>query len=202
MYWRVWWSPGAIRWPVADPGCGSRTRRLPTSSKRPRLGFRRSATTLYPSFTEPLLPRPEPGRLLNLCWCLFRYMNDNVRNHNDQRPKRKTWTREDNQLGLHWYFRSNHSQRGYRKRMIEIWRESASFQTTSQKLADQVRTIIRKGWFYEFYIPEIHRETNKQDNNTELNSSRDIKKNNLTTSENENDALTNIVQPSNSKETL
>ena len=51
--WRVWWSPGAIRWPVADPGCGSRTRRRPTSPKRPRLGFRRSATTLYPSLTGP-----------------------------------------------------------------------------------------------------------------------------------------------------
>ena len=41
---------------VADPGCGSRTRRRPTSPKRPRLGFRRSATTLYPSFTGPPPP--------------------------------------------------------------------------------------------------------------------------------------------------
>ena len=47
----VWWSPGAIRWPVADPGCGSRTWHQPTSSKRPRLGFRRSAMTLYLSLT-------------------------------------------------------------------------------------------------------------------------------------------------------
>ena len=53
MCWRVWWSPGAIRWPVADPGCGSRTRRRPTSPQRPRLGFRRSATILYPSLTGP-----------------------------------------------------------------------------------------------------------------------------------------------------
>ena len=51
MCWRVWWSPGAIRWPVADPGCGSRTRRLPTSPKRPRFGFRWSAKTLNPSLT-------------------------------------------------------------------------------------------------------------------------------------------------------
>ena len=51
MCWRVWWSPGAIGRPVADPGCGSRTRRRPTSAKRPRLGFRRSATTLYSSLT-------------------------------------------------------------------------------------------------------------------------------------------------------
>ena len=56
MSWRVWWSSGAIRWPVADPGCGSRTRRRPTSSKRLRLGFRGSATTLYPSLTGPSPP--------------------------------------------------------------------------------------------------------------------------------------------------
>ena len=66
MCWRVWWSPGAIRWPVADTGCSSRTQRRPTSPKRPRLGFRRSATTLYPSLTGPLLPRPEPAGLLHL----------------------------------------------------------------------------------------------------------------------------------------
>ena len=33
------------------PGCGNRTQRWPTSPKRPRLGFRRCATTLYPSLT-------------------------------------------------------------------------------------------------------------------------------------------------------
>ena len=33
------------------PGCDSRTRRWPTSPKSPRLGFRRSATTLYSSLT-------------------------------------------------------------------------------------------------------------------------------------------------------
>ena len=66
MCWRVWWSPGAIRWSVTDPGCGNRTIRRPTSPKRPRLGFRRSATTLYPSLTGPLLPRLEPAGLLRL----------------------------------------------------------------------------------------------------------------------------------------
>ena len=33
-------------------GCGSRTLRRPTSPKRTTLGFRRSATTLYPSLTD------------------------------------------------------------------------------------------------------------------------------------------------------
>ena len=48
MCWRVRWSPRAIRWPVTDPGCGSRTQRRSTNPKRPRLGFRRSATTSSP----------------------------------------------------------------------------------------------------------------------------------------------------------
>ena len=56
MCLRVWWSPGAIRWPVADPGCGSRTQRRHTSPEKPRLGFRRSATTLYSSLTAPPYP--------------------------------------------------------------------------------------------------------------------------------------------------
>ena len=56
MCWRVWWSPGAIRLAVADPGCGSKTWRRTTSPKIPRFGFRRSATPLYPSLTAPSTP--------------------------------------------------------------------------------------------------------------------------------------------------
>ena len=70
MCWRVWWSPGVIRWPVVDRGCGSRTRRWPTSPKRPRLGFRRSASTFYPSLTGP----PPPPTWT--CWTTsFAYMS-------------------------------------------------------------------------------------------------------------------------------
>ena len=38
------------------PWCGNRTQRRPTNPKRPRLCFRRSATTLYPSLTGPPPP--------------------------------------------------------------------------------------------------------------------------------------------------
>ena len=101
MCWRVWWSLSAIRWLMADPGCGSRTRCRPTSPKRPRLGFR-SATSLYPSLTVPASPltwtrwttsfghtsrtsptwpptTPKPAWLLpsaeyslSFCWCLWK----------------------------------------------------------------------------------------------------------------------------------
>ena len=131
---------------------------------------------------------------------LFRYMNDDISKHNDQRPKHKTWTREDNQLALHCYFRSNPSRRGYRKRMIEIWQECASFQTTSQRLADQVKTI-KKGWFSDLEILEIHQKTLKQNNtipntSTGANQKRHTR-NALPTPENEIATV-----PSNPKETL
>ena len=37
MCWWVRWSPGAIRWPVTDPGCGSRTRASPQVQRDPGL---------------------------------------------------------------------------------------------------------------------------------------------------------------------
>ena len=52
--------------PWCNPVASSRTRRQPTSPKRPRLGFRRSAMTLYPSLTALLHPRPEPAGLHSL----------------------------------------------------------------------------------------------------------------------------------------
>ena len=80
MCWRVWWSPGAIRWPVADPGCSSRTRRQPKSPKRSRLGFRRSATTLYPSLTGP----PSSPDLNPLDYFVWSYVENitNMTSHN------------------------------------------------------------------------------------------------------------------------
>ena len=45
------------------------------------------------------------------------------------------------------------------KRMIEIWQERSTFQTTSQRLVDQVRTIIKKGWFSDLELLEIHEKT-------------------------------------------
>ena len=97
----------------------------------------------------------------NVGCSFFRYTN-----HNGQRPKRRTWSREENQLVLECYFRSNPSQRGYRKKMMEIWQERSTFQTTRQRLADQVRKIMKKSWFSDLELLKIHQKTLKQNTNT------------------------------------
>ena len=146
----------------------------------------------------------------NVSCSLFNYRNNYVRYHNGQRPKGKTWTWVDNHLVLHSYFRSNLSKRGYRKRMIEIWKECANFHT-SQRLTNQVRIIIiKKGWFSDLEMLVIHQKTSKQHDNTVPDKSSVFKKkkkkqpsrNELLTLENENAKLPNNKQPSNLKETL
>ena len=61
--------------------------------------------------------------------------------------------------------------------MIEIWPECSSFQITSQRFADQVRTIIKKGWFSDLEILEIHQKTQKQDSTIPVTSSGSTKNN-------------------------
>ena len=148
------------------------------------------------------------GRLpMNVGRSFFRYINDDVSNHNEQRPKRRTWTREENQLVLECYIRSNPSQRGYRKRMMEIWQEGSTFQTTSQSLADQVRTIMKKGWFSDLELLEIYQKTLKQNYNTVPDTPSGVKqkqsnKNEPQTSANENTTPPNDTLPNNQEETL
>ena len=57
----------------------------------------------------------------------------------------------------------------------------SSFQTTSQRVAYQIRTIIKKGWFSDLKILEIHQKINNEKNdNTVPETSRINKKNSLT----------------------
>ena len=87
---------------------GGRTRRRPTSPKRPRLGFRRSATTLYPSLTGPLLPRPEPAGLLRLVIHREHHQHD-LSQHQSQpdrrhppSSRRRLWKRHAPSSGSVW----------------------------------------------------------------------------------------------------
>ena len=150
----------------------------------------------------------DPIVLLRILAALFfRYINDDLRNHNEQRPKRRTWTREENPLALECYFRSNPSQKGYRKRMIEIWQERSTFQTTSQRLADQVWTIIKKGWFSDLELLEIHQKPLKQIYKKVPDTSNIVKQTQSNekasqTLANENTTLPNDTLPNNQEETL
>ena len=106
----------------------------------------------------------------NVGCSFFRYSNDQRINHSNQRLQRRKWIKKDNKIALYCYFRSNPTQRGNRKRMIEIWADFARFKTTNQRLADQVRTIIKRGWFSDPEILKLHqqiyRETYQQVANT------------------------------------
>ena len=143
----------------------------------------------------------------NVGCSFFRYINDDVTNQNEQRPKRRTCTREENKLVLECYFRSNPSQRGYRKRMFEIWQECSTFQTTSQRLADQVRTITKKGWFSGLELLEIHQKTLKQNYNAVPDTPSGVKQKQSNEKEpqtpvNENTTLPNDTLSNNQEETL
>ena len=46
--------------------------------------------------------------------------------------------------------------------MIEIWVELAKFKRTNQTFAFQVWTMIKKGWFSELEILEIHKQIYKE----------------------------------------
>ena len=59
---------------------------------------------------------------------------------------------------------------------MEIWQELTILQTTSQRLADQVRTIMKKGWFSELEIIEIHQKINDQERRNTLPDTPNINK--------------------------
>ena len=59
---------------------------------------------------------------------------------------------------------------------MEIWQELSNFQITSQRLADQVRTIMKKGWFSELEIIEIHQKINDQERRNTLPDTSNINK--------------------------
>ena len=102
------------------------------------------------------------GILRMLTVLFFMYTNNEQSNHTNQKHKHSKWTREDNKPALPSSFRTNPIQTGHRKRMVEIWEECARFKTTSQRLAGQVRRMIKKGWFFDLEILQIHQRVNRE----------------------------------------
>ena len=83
-----------------------------------------------------------------------------------QATARKTWNKEVNKRIMRCYIESNPSARGYRKRMLAIWKEIGVFEVTEQRLADQVRAIKVNGWLSEVEIEEIRRNIKDKQSDT------------------------------------
>ena len=92
--------------------------------------------------------------------------------------------------------------------IFEIWQEWSTFQKTSQRLADQVRTITKKGWFSDLELREIHQKTLKQNYNAVPDTPSGVKKKQQSneiepqTSANESTTLPNDTLSNNKEETL
>ena len=70
---------------------------------------------------------------------------------------RRKWGRAENRIVMECYFKSQPNVERYRKRMFDVWNCVGPFQTTEQRLADQVRQIKLKGWFSDIELDEIKR---------------------------------------------
>ena len=89
--------------------------------------------------------------------------------------------------------------------MIDIWQECSCF-LTSQRLAGQVRTIIKKGWFSDLEILEIHQKINNLQSSytipdtSNINKQKQPNRNEPPTSENGDSTQPN-TQPNNPEQT-
>ena len=70
---------------------------------------------------------------------------------------RRKWTREQNKEIWKCYSQSNPLERGYRRRMHDIWQDRNNPPETEQRLADQVRNIKAKNWLSKIEREEIER---------------------------------------------
>ena len=79
-------------------------------------------------------------------------------------PKRRKiqentkWTKTLNKLVIKCYLMSDPKKRGYRKRMLNIWKDIDVFELSEQKLAGQALAIRKNGWLSEIEIEEVNRE--------------------------------------------
>ena len=61
------------------------------------------------------------------------------------------------------YIKSIQEKRGYRQRMMKIWKEKEMFNVPEQSLGDQVRVILRSDWFTSIELEEIKRRMDIQE---------------------------------------
>ena len=72
---------------------------------------------------------------------------------------RRKWNKEVNKIVIRYFYSSEPTKRGYRKRMHSIWKELGVFEVSEQRLADQARAIRTNGWLSEIELEETQRNT-------------------------------------------
>ena len=72
--------------------------------------------------------------------------------------KNRKWSKGENMFIMEYYFRSNLSRLGYRKRMLKIWNSEGLFFIAEQRLVDQANNIRRRGWLSEVELEEAERK--------------------------------------------
>ena len=71
---------------------------------------------------------------------------------------RKKWTKDESKEIWKCYRMSNPAMRGHRKRMYNIWHERNNALQTEQRLADQIRGIIKNNWLSVIEREEIEKQ--------------------------------------------
>ena len=69
----------------------------------------------------------------------------------------RRWTNEVNKLVMRCFYQSDPTRRGYRKRMIAIWREIGTFEITEQRLVAPPRVIRTNEWLTKVELEEKKR---------------------------------------------
>ena len=86
----------------------------------------------------------------------------------EEQPQKKKWTVTENKEVMMCYFEADPSQRGYRKRMHNIWLSKHPDSTISeQRLADQSNVIMRRNLLTSVETEEIQRGLSTQACHTE-----------------------------------
>ena len=93
-----------------------------------------------------------------------------------RRTGKVKWTKEFNKQAIECYLRSQPNVRGYRKRMLTIWKTIGLFEVTEAQLTSQVRCIRDRGWLSEVEMEEIERKINKVDTEIQEEGTSDNKR--------------------------
>ena len=84
---------------------------------------------------------------------------------------RLKWSKEVNKIVMRCFYSSEPTKRGYRKRMLNVWKGIGVFELTEQRLADQARAVRTNGWLFEIELEEIQRNLENFHNDVDVRES-------------------------------